>query len=59
MIVFFLIKIIIQWQQSGRSGRRNTDSVSLVITDQSPLDQYYTVKNQKKLYALSTDKIFL
>ncbi|KAG1177604.1 hypothetical protein G6F70_005327 [Rhizopus microsporus] len=29
------------WQQSGRSGRRNTDSLSFVITDRHPLDQYY------------------
>ncbi|KAI9248872.1 P-loop containing nucleoside triphosphate hydrolase protein [Phascolomyces articulosus] len=29
------------WQQSGRAGRRNADSLSMVITDQNPMDQYY------------------
>ncbi|RCH84904.1 hypothetical protein CU098_005141, partial [Rhizopus stolonifer] len=29
------------WQQSGRSGRRNTDSLSLVVTDKNALDQHY------------------
>ncbi|KAI8378802.1 P-loop containing nucleoside triphosphate hydrolase protein [Choanephora cucurbitarum] len=29
------------WQQSGRSGRRNADSLSIVICDNNPLDQYY------------------
>lgn len=31
------------WQQSGRSGRRNTDSLSLVVCDSNPVDQYYAV----------------
>ncbi|KAI8991328.1 P-loop containing nucleoside triphosphate hydrolase protein [Mycotypha africana] len=29
------------WQQSGRSGRRNADSLSLIVCDGNPLDQYY------------------
>ncbi|RUS22520.1 hypothetical protein BC937DRAFT_88613 [Endogone sp. FLAS-F59071] len=31
-----------QWQQSGRAGRRNKDSLSLLVTDRNPFDQYYT-----------------
>lgn len=31
-----------QWQQSGRAGRRNTDSFSMVIADGNPLDQFYS-----------------
>lgn len=31
------------WQQSGRSGRRNVDSLSLVVCDGNPLDQHYAV----------------
>ena len=31
------------WQQSGRSGRRNADSLSLVVCDSNPLDQHYAV----------------
>lgn len=31
------------WQQSGRSGRRNADSLSLVVCDGNPLDQHYAV----------------
>ncbi|KAI9476016.1 MAG: P-loop containing nucleoside triphosphate hydrolase protein [Benjaminiella poitrasii] len=31
------------WQQSGRSGRRNEDSLSLIICDNSPLDQHYAL----------------
>ncbi|KAI8372767.1 P-loop containing nucleoside triphosphate hydrolase protein [Radiomyces spectabilis] len=30
------------WQQSGRAGRRNADSLSMVVADQNPLDQYYS-----------------
>ncbi|KAI8375158.1 P-loop containing nucleoside triphosphate hydrolase protein [Blakeslea trispora] len=29
------------WQQSGRSGRRNADSLSIVVCDNNPLDQHY------------------
>ncbi|KAL0092727.1 P-loop containing nucleoside triphosphate hydrolase protein [Phycomyces blakesleeanus] len=29
------------WQQSGRAGRRHTDSLSIVITNNDPMDQYY------------------
>ncbi|KAG2226825.1 hypothetical protein INT45_005790 [Circinella minor] len=29
------------WQQSGRAGRRNNDSLAMVITDHNPMDQYY------------------
>ncbi|KAG2208134.1 hypothetical protein INT47_010496 [Mucor saturninus] len=29
------------WQQSGRAGRRNEDSLTLVVCDNNPLDQYY------------------
>ena len=28
------------WQQAGRSGRRQTTSVSILVTSSSPLDQY-------------------
>ncbi|KAI8139448.1 P-loop containing nucleoside triphosphate hydrolase protein [Fennellomyces sp. T-0311] len=31
------------WQQSGRAGRRNTDSLSMVIADHNPMDQYYAL----------------
>ncbi|KAI8878373.1 P-loop containing nucleoside triphosphate hydrolase protein [Backusella circina FSU 941] len=44
------------WQQSGRSGRRSTDSLSLVITDQSPLDQYYA-KNPNVLFEKKPEKM--
>ncbi|RUP44875.1 P-loop containing nucleoside triphosphate hydrolase protein [Jimgerdemannia flammicorona] len=30
------------WQQSGRAGRRNRDSLSLLIADHNSFDQYYT-----------------
>ena len=29
------------WQQSGRSGRRNADSLSIIVCDGHPMDQYY------------------
>ncbi|KAI9033706.1 P-loop containing nucleoside triphosphate hydrolase protein [Phycomyces nitens] len=29
------------WQQSGRAGRRHTDSLSIVIANNDPMDQYY------------------
>lgn len=39
-----IIFILYSLQQSGRAGRRNTDSLTMVVADQSPMDQFYVVK---------------
>ncbi|KAI8994891.1 P-loop containing nucleoside triphosphate hydrolase protein [Pilobolus umbonatus] len=44
------------WQQSGRAGRRNTDSLSLVINDHNPMDQYYA-KHPTVLFEKRPDKV--
>ncbi|KAI9139252.1 P-loop containing nucleoside triphosphate hydrolase protein [Paraphysoderma sedebokerense] len=36
-------------QQAGRAGRRGRDSLSILVADSNPLDQYY-MKNPKKLF---------
>jgi hypothetical protein len=30
-----------QWQQSGRGGRRQTDSLTILVTDSNPFDQVW------------------
>ncbi|CAO3593595.1 unnamed protein product [Absidia cylindrospora] len=37
------------WQQSGRAGRRNNESLTMVVVDQNPMDQYY-VKHPQDLF---------
>ncbi|KAI8087955.1 P-loop containing nucleoside triphosphate hydrolase protein [Gilbertella persicaria] len=46
------------WQQSGRAGRRNADSLSLVICDQHPFDQYYA-KHPRDLFTKKPDTLML
>ncbi|KAI9306891.1 P-loop containing nucleoside triphosphate hydrolase protein [Cunninghamella echinulata] len=36
-------------QQSGRAGRRNKDSLTMIVADQTPLDQFYA-KNPQALF---------
>lgn len=33
-----------QWQQSGRAGRRNNDSLALLIAAENPMDQHFMVR---------------
>ncbi|KAI7901494.1 P-loop containing nucleoside triphosphate hydrolase protein [Cokeromyces recurvatus] len=44
------------WQQSGRSGRRNADSLSLVICDNNPLDQHYA-RHPEELFLKKADTL--
>ncbi|KAI9262495.1 P-loop containing nucleoside triphosphate hydrolase protein [Helicostylum pulchrum] len=46
------------WQQSGRAGRRNADSLSLVVCDNSPLDQFYA-KQPSLLFEKTADVLSL
>ncbi|KAG1351765.1 hypothetical protein G6F62_002886 [Rhizopus arrhizus] len=46
------------WQQSGRAGRRNTDSLSLVVADKHPLDQYYA-NHPLELFTKTPDELSL
>ncbi|KAI9277405.1 P-loop containing nucleoside triphosphate hydrolase protein, partial [Sporodiniella umbellata] len=46
------------WQQSGRSGRRNTDSLSLVIMDKNPIDQHYA-SHPLKLFSREPDSLLI
>ncbi|KAI8079987.1 DEAD H helicase [Halteromyces radiatus] len=34
------------WQQSGRAGRRNQESLTIVVLDQNPMDQHYLKQPQ-------------
>ncbi|KAM3578449.1 ATP-dependent 3'-5' DNA helicase [Umbelopsis sp. WA50703] len=38
------------WQQSGRAGRRNNDSLSLLVAAENPMDQFY-MHHPHKLYS--------
>ncbi|CAO3650845.1 unnamed protein product [Cunninghamella blakesleeana] len=40
-------------QQSGRAGRRNNNSLTMVVADQSPMDQFYA-KNPQALFQHSS-----
>ncbi|CAO3652445.1 unnamed protein product [Cunninghamella echinulata] len=40
-------------QQSGRAGRRNKDSLTMIVADQTPLDQFYA-KNPQVLFQHTT-----
>ncbi|CAO0799244.1 unnamed protein product [Mucor circinelloides] len=44
------------WQQSGRSGRRNADSLSLVVCDGNPLDQHYA-RHPEELFVKLPDTL--
>ncbi|CEP09281.1 hypothetical protein [Parasitella parasitica] len=44
------------WQQSGRSGRRNADSLSLVVCDGNPLDQHYA-RHPEELFTKIPDTL--
>ncbi|KAI9314584.1 P-loop containing nucleoside triphosphate hydrolase protein [Dichotomocladium elegans] len=44
------------WQQSGRAGRRNKESLSLVILDRNPLDQHYS-RHPAELFDQPLDSI--
>ncbi|KAI9488424.1 hypothetical protein BDB00DRAFT_932711 [Zychaea mexicana] len=44
------------WQQSGRAGRRNTDSLSMVIADNNPMDQFYA-RHSAELFEKPLDDI--
>ncbi|KAJ2959119.1 hypothetical protein NQZ79_g5404 [Umbelopsis isabellina] len=38
------------WQQSGRAGRRNNDSLSLLVASENPMDQFY-MNHPDELYS--------
>ncbi|CDH48895.1 dead deah box helicase [Lichtheimia corymbifera JMRC:FSU:9682] len=44
------------WQQSGRAGRRNKDSLSMVITDHNPMDQHFA-RHPEELFEQPLDDI--
>ncbi|KAI8068899.1 P-loop containing nucleoside triphosphate hydrolase protein [Thamnidium elegans] len=46
------------WQQSGRAGRRNADSLSIVVCDNNPLDQFYA-NNPSLLFEKTADVLSL
>ncbi|KAF7728390.1 hypothetical protein EC973_006198 [Apophysomyces ossiformis] len=56
IMVGFPWSISALWQQSGRAGRRKTDSLSVVVADQSAMDQYY-VNNPSELFEKRLDDI--
>ncbi len=46
------------WQRAGRSGRRGTDSLIILIAGNDALDQYY-VKHPEKLYQGTFENVVL
>lgn len=46
------------WQRAGRSGRRGTDSLIIMIAGNDALDQYY-VKHPQKLYESAFENVVL
>ncbi|KAG0186754.1 hypothetical protein DFQ28_007358 [Apophysomyces sp. BC1034] len=58
IMVGFPWSISTLWQQSGRAGRRKTDSLTLVVADQGPMDQYY-VHHPSELFEKRLDDIHL
>ncbi|ORX48826.1 DEAD-domain-containing protein [Hesseltinella vesiculosa] len=46
------------WQQSGRAGRRHNESLTLVVADQNPLDQFYA-SHPQQLFTRSIPPLIL
>jgi len=46
------------WQRAGRSGRRGTDSLIILIAGNDALDQYF-VKNPEKLYSGTFENVVI